>query len=281
MLPMVLMRFAVPVERCAEGWIVVIRKIAFSLNILLLAAGTSAFAQGRAGGPPPTPKAAARIDITGYWVSLVTEDWRYRQFTPPRGDYESVPISAAGRTVADAWDPAQDEAAGDQCKAYGAAGLMRMPTRLHITWQDDDTLKLDTDAGTQTRLFHFTGPESAGGDWQGYSTAAWVYPKALIDTFFGGLDFGFTLPPPPGGSLRVVTTRMKPGYLRKNGVPYSERTVMTEYFNRLEVPGGDTYLLIASEVIDPEYLAQPFWTSTHFKKEDDASGWNPTPCASR
>ena len=103
---------------------------------------------GRQGGPPPTPRAGALTDLTGYWVSLVTEDWRYRQFTPPKGDYTSVPINPAGRKIADAWDPAKDEAAGEQCKAYGAAGLMRMPTRVHITWQDDATLKLETDAGT-------------------------------------------------------------------------------------------------------------------------------------
>jgi hypothetical protein len=86
-----------------------------------------------------TPRAAALFDITGYWVSLVTEDWRYRQFTPAKGDYVSVPVNPEGKKVADSWDAAKDEAAGEQCKAYGAAGLMRMPTRLHITWQDDNT----------------------------------------------------------------------------------------------------------------------------------------------
>src|SRR5262249_46270663 len=85
-------------------------------------------AQGRGrgpAGPPPTPKAAAPVDLTGYWVSIVTEDWRWRMVTPPKGDYASVPLSAEGRKVADAWDPAKDE--GEQCKAYGAPGLMRLP----------------------------------------------------------------------------------------------------------------------------------------------------------
>jgi hypothetical protein len=253
-------------------------------SILVLLASMSAFAQGGRGGPPqppPTPRAAALIDITGYWVSLVTEDWRYRQFTPPKGDYESVPIGPVGKKIADAWDPAKDEAAGEQCKAYGAAGLMRMPTRLHITWQDDNTLKLETDAGTQTRIFRFGPPQGAGGDWQGVSSASWDSPRAPINTFFGGLDFGFTPPPPPGGSLKVITTKLRPGYLRKNGVPYGANTVLTEYFDRFNLPGGEALLLVISEVNDPEYLAQPFWTSTHFKKQNDASGWNPTPCASR
>lgn len=255
-----------------------------ALVILFLVFSMGGFAQ-RGGRQPPqapaTPRAGARIDITGYWVSLITEDWRYRQFTPPKGDYESVPLNAAGKKVAGGWDPAKDEADGQQCKAYGAAGLMRMPTRLHITWQDDRTLKLETDAGTQTRTFHFGAVEGGGGDWQGISLASWDYPRPEVYSGFGGIDFGFAPPAPPGGSLKVVTTRMKPGYLRKNGVPYGSDTVLTEYFDRLDVPGGASLLLVTTEVVDPEYLAQPFWTSTHFRKQTDASGWNPTPCLSR
>jgi hypothetical protein len=182
--------------------------------------------------------------------------------------------------VADAWDPAKDETAGEQCKAYGAAGLMRIPMHLHITWQDDRTLKLETDAGQQTRIFHFRSPEG-GGDWQGVSIASWDYPRPPVESGFGGIDFGFSPPPPPGGSLKVITTKMRPGYLRKNGVPYGAGAVMTEYFDRFDVPGGETLLLITTEVNDPEYLAQPFWTSTHFRKQNDASGWNPTACTSR
>ena len=232
---------------------------------------------GRQGGPPPTPRAGALTDLTGYWVSLVTEDWRYRQFTPPKGDYASVPLNPAGRKIADAWDPAKDEAAGDQCKAYGAAGLMRMPTRLNVTWQDDTTLKLETDAGTQTRTFVFGEPKNQGGDWQGLSTAVWDYPRTPFPIGFGRGPVA----PPPGGSLRVVTTNMRPGYLRRNGVPYSAAAVMTEYFDRFDIPGGDSLLVVSTEIVDPEYLATPYWTSTHFKRQADASGWNPTACAAR
>src|SRR2546430_7994913 len=96
--------------------------------------------------------------------------------TPAKGDYASVPLNQKARGVADAWDPAKDEAAGDQCKAYGAANIMRVPGRLHITWQDENTLKIETDAGTQTRLLHFgdASPPVAGTDgWQGFSAARW------------------------------------------------------------------------------------------------------------
>jgi hypothetical protein len=121
--------------------------------------------------PPASPRAAAPVDLTGYWVSLITEDWRFRMVTPPKGDVTGVPLNAAARQVATAWDPASDEAAGEQCRAYGAAGIMRLPGRVHITWEDDQTLKLETDAGTQTRRFAFGSASSAGGDWQGVSVA--------------------------------------------------------------------------------------------------------------
>jgi len=78
--------------------------------------------------------------MTGYWVSIVAEDWRWRMF-PNKGDYGGVPLNAEARKIADAWDPAKDEAAGEQCKAYGAPNIMRIPGRLHITWQDDQTLR--------------------------------------------------------------------------------------------------------------------------------------------
>ena len=81
--------------------------------------------------------------------------------------------------------------------------------------------------------------------------------------------------------MAAVTTKLKPGYLNKNGLPYSANTVITEYWDRLDVPGGDSLLVVSSEVVDPTYLAQPLWTSTHFKKQNDGTGWNPTPCSAR
>src|SRR5437870_11577063 len=105
------------------------RNVTCITGLLLLLAAPSLAAQrgGRgAAGAPATPKAAAPFDLTGTWVPLITEDWRIRMVTPKKGDYESVPISPEGRKVADSWDPAKDEAAGQQCKAYGAAAVTRM-----------------------------------------------------------------------------------------------------------------------------------------------------------
>jgi len=266
---------------------------AYCLATMVVAVVTQAFVprveaqRGGPGGPPApiTPRASAPIDLTGQWVSLVTEDWRYRQFTPPKGDYGSLPLLPAARKIADSWDPARDEAAGEQCKAYGAAGLLRLPTRVRISWQDDAALKLETDAGTQTRLFRFgptradaggttpAGERTPGGDWQGASSATWDYPQAAFAGRGGG--------PAPGGSLKVVTVRMRPGYLRRNGVPYGANAVLTEYFDRLDVPDGDSLLVVTAEVVDTEYLATPYWTSQQFKRETDTSRWQPTPCAAQ
>jgi hypothetical protein len=245
------------------------------LTIAFLAlAPLSAYAQGRGGGaavplPSPSPRAAAPTDLTGYWVSVVVEDWRYRMLTPPKGNYQGVPLNDEARKIADAWDPAKDAASGDQCKSYAAPHLMRMPGRIHITWQDDQTLKLDSDAGTQTRLFSFGAPRSQGGDWQGVSQASW-------DQIPVGRGV-----PPLSGSLKVVTTKLKPGYLRKNGVPFSANAVLTEYYDRVGDPNGDSYLVITATVEDPLYLVQPYLTATHFKKQADGAGWNPTPCGAQ
>jgi hypothetical protein len=239
--------------------------------------------QGRGpAAPPVSPRAGARIDLTGYWVSIVTEDWRFRMITPPKGDYASLPLNPEGRKVADTWDPAKDEAAGLQCKSYGAAGLMRVPGRLHVTWQDDTTLKVETDAGTQTRLFHFgtaeTTPQPPAGEptWQGFSVASWEGSVGR-----GGRGAAAEREAPRAGSLKVVTTHMRAGYLRKNGVPYSANTVLTEFYDRTHEDNGDSWLVITTIVDDPQYLQQPFITSTHFKLEPDGSKWHPTACASR
>src|SRR4249920_2599360 len=134
--------------------------------VFVLAASASAQGQrgaaGRGRGGPASAREGAAIDLTGYCVSVIAEDWKFRMVTPKKGVYDSLMLNAEGRRVADTWDPARDEAAGEQCRAYGAANLMRIPGRVHITWQDDNTLRLDTDAGTQTRLFVFgAAPASA------------------------------------------------------------------------------------------------------------------------
>ena len=221
------------------------------------------------GGPPQAPKAAAPIDLTGYWVSVITEDWRYRMVVPAPGDYQGVPMTAEAVKVADAWDPAKDEAAGDQCKSFGAPALLRVPEHLHITWNDDNTLRMDIDAGTQTRLFRFGSAKSSTPEasLQGESTAQWEFQRV------NGR--------PVNGSLRVATTHLKAGYLRKNGVPYSENATLTEYFDLVHERNGDQLMVVTIVVTDPKYLREDFIISSHFKKQADDTGWKPSACSSR
>jgi hypothetical protein len=274
----------------------IVRLVVLSIVLAALSLGSLA-AQQRGGGAPPappvSPQAAAPIDLTGNWVSIVNEDWRWRMITPPKGDYASVqPLNPEGRKVADSWTPAMD----GRCEAYGAAALMRMPTRVRITWQDDKTLKLETDAGSQTRLLRFDGqPPSAERSLQGYSVATWEVaggrgrggaggpgagpgPGAAAPGGQGPAPGAAAGAPPRFGALKVVTTNLAPAWLRRNGVPYSEQTTVTEYFDRFKSTNGDEWFFVTTIVSDPKYLQQEFVTSSHFKKEPDGSKWSPTMC---
>jgi len=276
---------------------------------LLSFTGLKLEAQGGRGGNAPAPpaKAMAPIDMTGYWTAVITEDWHTRMLTAPVGDFGTgtrgavtlpggrgvgaggnpatlgnIPYNPNGGKAAMAWDPAKDEAEGNQCKAYGAIGIMRLPTHLHITWQDDNTLKMEADFGTQTRLFHFAAaggrgmgaagkmgpPPGEAPSWQGYSVANWVT--------LGGKE-GFE----KGGSLTVVTTNLKPGYYWKNGMPYTGNATLTEHFRVLEIPESGDWLSFSAMVQDPEYLTQPYIVTYQFKKLPDGSKWNPMPCSAR
>jgi hypothetical protein len=211
---------------------------------------------------------------------------------PGKGEYNGIPINLPAKQFADAWSPAADTASGKQCEAYGAAVLMRNPERLHISWQDDSTLQVDTDAGMQTRLLHFSPTPPQPASWQGDSQAQWVLPQAV----------GFGPPPgaagrrggggarpggPPGGAnaaprwgtLHIMTSNMLAGLLRKNGVPYSDRTRLEEYWEAHQAPNAGDYLTITSMVSDPVYLRGTYYTDEIFKREADGSMWNPTPCS--
>jgi hypothetical protein len=148
-----------------------------------------------------------------------------------------------------------------------AAAIMRMPGRLRITWQDEETLRIELDAGTQTRTLAFRQPRTESADWQGVSMASW-------DRSESAMARGGFLPAaaPRGGSLKVVTTRMKSGYLRRNGVPYSADALMRNYSIVSMSPTGKSLLVSPTEIVDPTYLATPFWTSTHFKQQTTRRG---------
>jgi hypothetical protein len=237
------------------------RTLILVLTLFISGAHEGVSAQGRGGQQAPaSPRASALIDLTGYWVSVVTEDWRWRMVTPPKGDYTSVPMTPEARKVADTWDISKE----GSCMAYGAAGLLRNPTRLRISWESDTVLRLETDAGVQARRLVFDRTQQPGPrSLQGFSLAEWERA--------GGRGS-------QGGDLKVTTTNMTGGWVRKNGVPYSENAVLTEYYDRFTAPNGDDWFNVTTILEDPRYFTQAFVTSTHFKKEPDGSKWNPSPC---
>jgi len=270
------------------------RTLAIAATLFWLSVPPAIQAQrgGGRGGPLPAATARAPIDLTGYWTAVITEDWHTRMLTAPKGDFGSgppgaivnpnsgpigvgsnpslqgnIPYNVTGAQAAMKWDPAKDEAEGNPCKAYGAPGIMRQPTHLQITWQDDNTLKIEADYGTQSRLIHF-GPPPAGleSSGQGYSAASWISMggRGIVER---------------AGSLKIVTTHLKPGYYWKNGMPYSGNAVLTEYFRTMKLPDGSTWIRLTQLVEDTEYLAQPYIVNYQFKKLPDGSLWNPTPCS--
>jgi hypothetical protein len=254
------------------------------LGVFLVAGVEAQPQRPAASAPPPVPRAAAPIDLTGYWVSIVTQDWRWRMVTPAKGDYPRLPLTPEARAIAEAWDPAKDEAAGEQCRSYGAPALMSVPGRLHITWQDDRTLKVETDAGTQTRLLRFgdgTAPAGTERTWQGVSVAQWQTPRPNVPLLLRPAERTADAPAvvPTGGTLRVVTTNLRAGYLRKNGVPYSENAVLTEHWDIYTRPNGEVLLTITTQVDDPQYLRTPRLVAPVFRKEPNGAKWDPTPCS--
>ena len=233
-----------------------------TVALLLLGALT---AQAQA----PSPRAAAPYDMTGYWVSMISQNWRVRMVTPARGDYMGLPLTPEAAKIADAWDPAKDEAAGNQCRAYGGAVIMTRPERLHIAWQDDNTLRIDIDAGTQTRLLHFGNAASSGKpSWQGDSLAAWAARRIGPS-------------PPKARYLKVSTTNMLPGYVRQNGVPYSTNATLAESYDFIPEASGEAVLIVTTVLEDPIYFDNPLIVTGQFKKQADAARWDPTPCSSR
>ena len=274
--------------------------------------GAQAPAQPQPQGPPPTAQSAALLDLTGNWVSVVNQDWRFRMMTPPKGDYAQIPLTPAARKIADSFDPARYGGANYQtsgivdCRAYGAANVMRMPTRLRISWDSPNVLKIETDWGQQTRLFRFdagrlygdlpqdllmstVGTSQQPASLQGFSEAMWERPYQINSAVWqrgpagrgGGLGTERQGERQAGGSLAVLTTNLSPGWLRRNGVPYGSRTRVIEHYRTFQDPTGAQWFNVTTEVMDPEFLNRPFNTTSDFRKEPDGSKWAQHACSSQ
>jgi hypothetical protein len=242
--------------------------------------------QGRGAGPGgPAPAAPARttapVDLTGYWVSIVTEDWieRMAPDSPPsgvgrggRGQFD--PTGGAGVALA---PDAAAAAKAEPCRAYGAAGSLRVPGRLNISWADDNTLKIEMDAGTQTRLLHFAQtPPPPQRTLQGHSIATWdIGGRGGRGGGGGGGRGGAAAPAAPAwGSLRVVTTNTTGGYLLSSRASYSPNTVLTEHFTKHTSFGVEYFTVTA--IVEDGPLTRI--SSSTFKKEPNGSKFAPTGC---
>jgi len=201
---------------------------------------------------------------------------------PGRGEYAGIPINGTGKAFANRWARSADQSAGKQCEAYGAGVVMAVPERLHIAWTDAQTLQVQTDAGMQTRLFHFVEqpPAALPPSWQGYSTARWLF--APTEAPAEAQPFAVTTAGPSTnkGQLQVDTTHLLPGLLRKNGVPYSAQAAVVEYWElHSDTESRMQVAAITVQVTDPEYLAEPYVYTALFQKQADGSGWDPQPCS--
>ena len=144
-----------------------------------------------------SPQDVAPIDLTGYWVSVITEDWKFRMVTPKKGVYETLPLNAEGRKVGDTWDPARDEAAGEQCRAYGAGNIMRVPGGCTSPGPTPTRCRSTPTPARQTRLLRFdpTAAPPPMPTWQGHS-------RGGVAVRPGGRGVQNR-----GGNLKVVTTQ--------------------------------------------------------------------------
>ena len=230
--------------------------------------------RGHAAEPlaPVTARALAPVDLTGVWVSVVTEDWRAQVEPEGKSLHPAIPLSPAGLSRVNARNPMKDETAAEACRGYGAPGVMRAPGRIRINWDSDNTLRIDTEAGTQTRLLRFA-PAAATAEptWQGESRAEWQTSRERRTA--GSAS--------PSGTLKAITHHLKPGYLQKNGVAYGPGAVLTEYFARKVEPSGDTWLVLTAIVDDPQFLSTPFMRRSHFKKLPATSPWQPQACVAQ
>jgi len=212
------------------------------------------------------PKDGSPVRHPGYWVSVVTEDWRFRHGDSPKGIYTGVSLNAEGRKIADAWDPANDEATGEQCRATGLRTSCGCPDAF-TSLQDEQTLKIETDAAKQTVCYisiAIRGRGEIGRVFRKRHGTDPVGPRYRSSRFSEGCH-----------------DQPQAGILAKEGVPYSASAVLTEYFDRVIEPTARRNLAITSTV-----RIQCIWRSrssrhSHYKKQTDSSGWNPTPCSAR
>jgi hypothetical protein len=203
----------------------------------------------------------AQRDLTGEWAPRFHEDQPERIPGPDIGDYLGLPINDSARLRGDSWDASLLTLPEHQCKPHPADYGPRGPANLRF-WRDIDTATQQTIAyhthiswQAPERTIWMDGrehpPEYAPHTWQGFSTGKWE-----------------------GDMLTVTTTHLKNGWIRRNGIPRSDKAVLTEHWIR-----HDKFLTLVSIVNDPVYLSEPFIRTTDWQADPDQN-IAPYPCES-
>lgn len=211
-----------------------------SVSIAVAAFALAMAATGRAHAQGP--------DLSGVWQPRYHEDFPERIPGPELRDYLGLPINDAARQFADSWDSSRIALPEEQCRVHVSPYILRGPLNLRIWYekhpltQDVVAIKMYSSTYEQTRTIWMDGRPHPGPNarhtWMGFSTGRW-----------------------DGDMLVVETTHIKQGWIRRNGVPMSDRATMTEYIVR----NGDM-ITHAMLLIDPVYLAEPLVKSEEFFK---------------
>jgi hypothetical protein len=202
------------------------------------------------------PPAFAQVDLSGEWGQKVHEDLPERGHGPEIGDYTGLPINDQARARADAWTAEKWTMPEHECEPHPADYAPRGPGSMRI-WADMNPLSFDITAWhTELNwmqplrtiyMDHRPHPsEDAPPTWQGFSTGEWS-----------------------GDMLKVTTTHLKEGWIRRNGLPRSDRATMTEYYIR----HGD-YFTLVTMVQDPVYFTEPFVRTSNWILD---LGYQPVP----
>ena len=190
--------------------------------------------------------ALAQIDFSGEWAPRFWEDQPERVPGPELGDYLGIPISEAARLRAESWDASIQTLPEWQCRPHSADYIWRGPSNLRISKEVDPVSREITAFHAEwlrsvDRAIYLDGrphpPADALHTWAGFSTAKW-----------------------DGDMLTVTVTHLKEGYLRRNGLPRSDKATLTEHWIR----NGDI-LTVMTIVNDPVYLTEPFVRTTDYE----------------
>lgn len=191
--------------------------------------------------------AAAQLDLTGEWAPIYHENGPERLPGPELGDYTELPLNEAGRLAADSWDADRISVVQEyQCRPHGSDYALRGLGNQRVTRDIDPAtqrvvaFRTHMLAWDSDRVIWMDGrphpPEYAPHSWQGFSTGVWE-----------------------GNTLTVTTTHLKTNYLRRNGVPRSDKAVVTEHWSR-----HGTYLTVVTVINDPVYLTEPLVRSDNW-----------------